>query len=435
MFLVPLFCVFHSLVEFDRIISRTLPVHDMELLVDGSPFDHGKETVLVLAEDIQRLLCHIHQIRLVGEALQHLRILQHFPVDVYIHRACMEQAQKRLVRRSSLHFLGSRGKGISLILECLDDIEIILALRAHHAGREITGRTAAHDDIRTVIIGEIILCQIILERSAPGMADHGSRSRIGCLRLGDNAHRHAAGTLQHLGNCFHSRIIQRICRGIFIDTHGIDHRFMTGGISGSGVCAVRYQRIIAAGRNDCIVVQLFHSQQIIVLAVRLTLGKDAGDFSRLQGHPIPYKKDDILCRTDCLFPYHLVRCFRCCSARCIIDLYAHRIIPGLFEGNIIGTVGNHPVVQYLSLQLTAQHIGSGLSVDGDIHIPEILCIGNLYVEIKFHTFPELCRIYRKNADFRRIRRHCGSKKRTSCEHGKNHTLHPFLSQFLYLLVF
>ena len=48
MFLRPFFRIFDGLVEFDGIVSRPLPVHDVELLINGGAFDHGEEAVGVL---------------------------------------------------------------------------------------------------------------------------------------------------------------------------------------------------------------------------------------------------------------------------------------------------------------------------------------------------------------------------------------------------
>ena len=64
----PVFRIFDGFIKFDGIVSRTLPVHDMELLIDGSTFDHCEETIRILGEDIQCFLCHVHQVRLVREA-------------------------------------------------------------------------------------------------------------------------------------------------------------------------------------------------------------------------------------------------------------------------------------------------------------------------------------------------------------------------------
>ena len=65
MFFIPFLGVFDGLIEFDRIVRSPLPVHGMELFIDGSAFDHGKEAFRILAEDVERFFRHVDQIRLV----------------------------------------------------------------------------------------------------------------------------------------------------------------------------------------------------------------------------------------------------------------------------------------------------------------------------------------------------------------------------------
>lgn len=48
MFLSLFFCIFNGLIKFDSIVSSSLPIHDMELFINGSAFNHSKETVGVL---------------------------------------------------------------------------------------------------------------------------------------------------------------------------------------------------------------------------------------------------------------------------------------------------------------------------------------------------------------------------------------------------
>ena len=46
-FQAPIAGIFNGLIKFDGIISCSLPVHDVELFIDRSTFNHGKKSVFV----------------------------------------------------------------------------------------------------------------------------------------------------------------------------------------------------------------------------------------------------------------------------------------------------------------------------------------------------------------------------------------------------
>ena len=64
-FLIPFLSIFDSLIEFDRIVRSTLPIHGMELFIDGCAFDHSEEALRILAEDIQGFFRHVDEVRLI----------------------------------------------------------------------------------------------------------------------------------------------------------------------------------------------------------------------------------------------------------------------------------------------------------------------------------------------------------------------------------
>ena len=424
MFLRPFFCIFNGLIKFDSIVSSSLPIHDMELFINGSAFNHGKEAVGVLGQDIQRLLRHIHEVRLIIKSFQHLRVLQHFTVNVHIHGTGMEETQHRLIRRSCHHFLGIGDEGISQILEILDYIVIILSLGAGNRLRQITGRTAAHNDIGTMVSIQIALSQEILVCSSSGMADHGSRSRIGGLSLGNDTYRHTAGPFHDFRNIFYLRIIERILGGIFINTHGVHHRLMTGGIGGSRVGTVGDQGIITGSGNHCIVIQLFHSQKIIVLAVGHALGKDAGHLSGLKRHAVAYEKNDILRLLSSLFLDHFITGRSSGKSQTILYIHSDCDFTGLGEIHIINAVRSHSIAQILRDSLLAKELVRRNTVHLHIYRLKIPGIRHFYVKIKTGTCPELGIIYRKNPDIRCLRRKYTPKKGTSCQKTANCCFHP-----------
>ena len=395
MFFSPFFCIFNGLIKFDSIVSGSLPIHDMELFINGSTFNHSKEAVGVLGQDIQRLLRHVHEVRLVIKALQHLRVLQHFTVNVHIHGTGMEEAQHRLIRRSCHHFLGIGDKSISQILEILDHIVIILSLGAGNRLRQITGRTAAHNDIGTM-----------------------------GFRLGNDTHRHAAGPFHDFRNIFDLWIIERILCGIFINTHGVHHRLMARSIGGSRVGTVGDQGIITGSGNHCIVIQLFHSQKIIVLAVGHALGKDAGHLSGLKRHAVAYEKDDILRLLSSLFLDHFITGRSSGKTQTILCIHSDCDFTGLGEIHIINAVRSHSIAQILRNSRLTKELVRRNTVHLHIYRLKILGIRHFYVKIKTGTCPELGIIYRKNPDIRCLRRKYTPKKGTSCQKTANCCFHP-----------
>ena len=90
----------------------------------------------------------------------------------------MEKTENRFVRRCFRKLGAGRNKSISFFLKFLNNIHIILTLRAGKSFRDIPGRTASENDIRAVIIFQIIFRQIILVGTAAGMTDHGGRRGI-----------------------------------------------------------------------------------------------------------------------------------------------------------------------------------------------------------------------------------------------------------------
>ena len=64
-FLIPFLSIFDSLIEFNRIVGSTLPIHGVELFVDGCAFDHSEEALRILAKDIQGFFRHVNEVRLI----------------------------------------------------------------------------------------------------------------------------------------------------------------------------------------------------------------------------------------------------------------------------------------------------------------------------------------------------------------------------------
>ena len=259
-FFIPFLGVFDGLVEFDGVIRCALPIHGVELFVDGSAFNHGKEAFRVLAEDIQGFLGHVNEVRLVRIFAEDFRVLEYFTVDIDIHRARMEQAQERFIIRSGHHFLRIADKGIAFILEFLDDVLVVMALRALFGLRDVTARTAAHDDVRAMIIFEVFRSDVILVGTAARMTDHGCRRGVCRFGLGDDTDRHAAAAFYDFRNIFDARIIEGVFRGVFIDAQGVDDGFMTCCIGRRRVGTVCRQGIVTAGRNQAVMGHFFHGQ-------------------------------------------------------------------------------------------------------------------------------------------------------------------------------
>ena len=337
-FFIPFLSIFDGLIELDGIIRCALPIHGMELLVDGSAFNHGKEAFRVLAEDVQGFLGHVDEVRLIRIFTEDFRVLEHFPIDINVHRPRMEQAQERFVVRCGHHFFRIGDEGIAFILKFLDDVLVVVALRALFGLRDITARAAAHDDVRAMIIFEIFRSDVVLVGTAARMTDHGSRRSVCRFSLGDDTDGHAAAAFYDFRNIFDTRIIEGIFRGICIDPQGIDDGFMACRISRRRVGAVCRQGIVTAGRNQAVMGHLFHSQQVIVLAVGHAFGNDAGHFAGLQGHAVADEEDDVLGLALGFFLDDGIAGIGGVSAVSIGGRRLYRIGTGFREIDLIGTI-------------------------------------------------------------------------------------------------
>ena len=428
----PVFRIFDGFIKFDGIVSRTLPVHDMELLIDGSTFDHCEETIRILGEDIQCFLCHVHQVRLVREALQHLRILLHFTIDVNIHRAGMEEAEERLVCRR-LHEVGRViDEGIALVFEFFDDIHLVFSLRTGYILRDVASRAAAQDDIWSMVVFEVVLREEILRRSSSGVTDHRCRGRIGGFRLCDKTDGHAAGTFQDLRDIFYLRIIERIFGGVFVNAHGIDDRLVTCCISGSGVCTVGDEGVIAGRGDDCIVRELFHREQVIVLAIRHALGKNAGHFTRLQRHAVADEEDDILCFLLCDFMHHLIGSSRLGNAETVLCGSCDFHLTRLRKGHVIDTERGDAITKILHCRFLAEELFSRNAVDRHVDILKVFRIGNFDIKVETCAAPEFCGIYRKNANIRCLCLKDAPQNGTAGQKTENCCFHDMFSHYFLL---
>ena len=68
----------------------------------------------------------------------------------------MEEAQERFITVGSHHFLRVRNEGVAFIFEFLDDVFIVMAFGTFFRLRNVTAGTAAHDDVRTMIVFQVL---------------------------------------------------------------------------------------------------------------------------------------------------------------------------------------------------------------------------------------------------------------------------------------
>ena len=404
----------------------------MELLIDRSAFDHGKEAIRILREDIQCFLRHVHQVRLVREALQHLRILLHFTIDVDIHRAGMEETEERLVCRCLHEVSGVIDEGIAFVFEFFDDIHLVFSLGAGYILRDVASRAAAHDDIRSMVVFEVVLREEILRCSSSGVTDHRCRGRIGGFRLGDNTDGHAAGAFQDLRDIFYLRIIERILGGVFVNAHGIDDGLVTRCISGSGVGTVGDEGVIAGRGDDCIVRELFHREQVIILAIRHALGKDAGHLTRLQRHAVADEEDDILCFLLCDFMHHLIGSSRLGNTEAVLGRSCDFHLARLRKGHVIDTERGDAIAKILHSRFLTEEFFSRNAVDRHVDLLKVFRIGDFDIKVEACAAPELCGIYRKNANIRCLCLKDAPQDGTAGQKTENCCFHDMFSHYFLL---
>lgn len=265
------------------------------------------------------------------------------------------------------------------------------------------------------------------------MADHGSRGGICGFRLGDHTDGHAPGPFQDFRDVFHFGVIQRILGGIFVYAHGVHHGFMAGGIGRRGVGAVGDQGIIAAGGNDRIVIQFFHGQQVVVLAVGHALGQDPGDFTGLQAHAVPYEQDHVPGPFGSLFLDHRISGSRNALPVSILGRYFDGVGAGLGEGHPVSPVGNHTVAQIFGFQFLAKEFVSRLAVDGNVNVLQVPGPFHFHVEVEFGPCPEFCLVHGQDADFSRFHTGQHTHKGTAGHNRQDCTFQPLVIHTFCLL--
>ena len=68
----------------------------------------------------------------------------------------MEEAQERFIAVGCHHFFRRRYEGVAFIFKFLDDVFIVMAFRAFFRLGNVTAGTAAHDDVRTMIVFQVL---------------------------------------------------------------------------------------------------------------------------------------------------------------------------------------------------------------------------------------------------------------------------------------
>lgn len=225
---------------------------------------------------------------------------------------------------------------------------------------------------------------------------------------------------------------ERILGGVFVNAHSVDYGLVSGRISGCGVRTVGDEGVVAGSGDDCIMVEFFHSQKVIVLAVCHAFGKDAGDFSGLQRHAVADEKDDVLCAFHSLFIHNLVLGCGGGNDAIVISAGSDSDVTSLREADLIDAVGNDTVIKGLLDSVLAEELVSRYAIDIDFDILRILSSGNLYVEIKTGASPEFSGVDRKDPDIRSIGYHSGSENCSASHKRHDSSLQEILFHFILL---
>ena len=253
------------------------------------------------------------------------------------------------------------------------------------------------------------------------MADHGSRRSIGRFSLGNDADGHATAAFYDFTDVFYAGIVEGIFCRIFIDTHGIDYRFMSRRISRCRVGTVRRQGIVAARRNQAVMRHFFHGQQVIIFPIGHAFGDNTCHFTGLQRHAVTDKENDILGLFLCFFLNDRIAGMADITARIIRCRSLHRIVSGFGEVHTVYTIGNNPVVQIRRLQIFSEKFTCRLVVDGDVHVFQVFSLTDFYIKIKLGPCQKFGVIYGQNAYVCRLHAGNDPESRTADHHRKNCT--------------
>ena len=126
------------------------------------------------------------------------------------------------------------------------------------------------------------------------MREHGSRGSILDLGVRDDADCHSKPPLDQAGDGLDFRIIKRIERAIGIDAHGVDRRFVTGGVGAGRVCRIRNDRIGPGGRHQCHMRHVVHCQLAPRLAFCNALRQQARGDPMRRRHAVADEQDYVL---------------------------------------------------------------------------------------------------------------------------------------------
>jgi hypothetical protein len=191
------------------------------------------------------------------------------------------------------HFGAGERDGITGVAEARQEVGLILALRAVGALRQEIGSAATHEDVG--FGGEILLDDAVVFAAPADMCDHGGGGGILDLGIGDDANRHSEAALDQAGDGLDLRIIERIERAVGVDAHGIDRRFMAGGIGAGGVCGIGNDRIAPGGGHQGHMRHVVNGELALRFALRNALGKQARRSPVRRRHAVTDEQDDILC--------------------------------------------------------------------------------------------------------------------------------------------
>lgn len=181
------------LVEFDGIVRRSLPIHRVKLLVDGSAFRHQEKAVWVFLQRVNGFFRHIRQSGLIIEPLKDLGSFLHSAIDINVQIVQMiKSKQFRRVLRRRVQFAFRAGVLIAQRLKAVDKVDIVLALGARRPPRQEMTRSAAQNHVGAMGWIKHRFRDKVLLAAFSGMRDHSRGCRVGDVRGGYETDRHIA---------------------------------------------------------------------------------------------------------------------------------------------------------------------------------------------------------------------------------------------------
>ena len=249
---------------------------------------------MIFRQHLERRADLLGQIRLLGE-FAHGPAFEEFAVERTIHVAERKQSEQlgcaRIFCRRD-HLRPGQRKRVTSRAKLRDEIGFIPASRAVLRFRQEIGSAAAHEHVGLGC--EILLDDTVVFGAPTGMRHHGCGGGVLDLGIGDDADRHVLSALRQAGDGLDPGIVERVGRTIGIDTHGIDRRFVAGGISAGGIRRVGDDRIAARRRDQGHVRHVVDGELAERLPLRNALSEQARRDTVRGRHAVADEQDDIL---------------------------------------------------------------------------------------------------------------------------------------------